>query len=68
MTFQEETEERTMLDPHLVEDLHREALHQKWQAEEVVNASKKDLHYQDILYDGEGAQIKHSKHTQRKVK
>lgn len=47
----EETEEKTVLDPHLVEDLHREALHQKWQAEEVVNASKKDLHYQDILYD-----------------
>uniref|UniRef100_A0A0P4W227 CCDC174 alpha/beta GRSR domain-containing protein n=1 Tax=Scylla olivacea TaxID=85551 RepID=A0A0P4W227_SCYOL len=46
-----ETEEKTVLDPHLVEDLHREALHQKWQAEEEVNASKKDLHYQDILYD-----------------
>ncbi|XP_045123374.1 coiled-coil domain-containing protein 174-like isoform X1 [Portunus trituberculatus] len=46
-----ETEEKTVLDPLEVEDLHREALHQKWQAEEEANATKKDLHYQDILYD-----------------
>ena len=60
MIFFQETEEKTVLDPLIVEDLHRESLHQKWQAEEEVNASKKDLHYQDVLYDGEGTQTKYN--------
>lgn len=47
----EKTEEKTTLDPHLLEDLHRESQRQKWEAEEELNATKKNLHYQDVLYN-----------------
>ncbi|KAK7086355.1 hypothetical protein SK128_000264 [Halocaridina rubra] len=30
---------------------YREKLHQKWEREEAVNTFKKDLHYQDIMFD-----------------
>lgn len=48
---EKEAEEEAPLDPHSVEDLYREARRKKWEAEEELNASKKDLHYQDVLYD-----------------
>ena len=31
---------------------YREKLQVKWEREAEVNALKKDLHYQDVLYDG----------------
>lgn len=48
------------MDPHSVEDLYREARRQKWEAEEEVNATKKDLHYQDVLFDGEENRVNHN--------
>lgn len=52
-TQEQNEEEEGSMDPRQVEDLHREAMRKKWKVEEELNATKKDLHYQDVLYDGE---------------
>ncbi|CAL4124418.1 unnamed protein product, partial [Meganyctiphanes norvegica] len=33
------------------EDIARELQHQRWARQEAINATKKDIHYQDVLFD-----------------
>lgn len=33
------------------EDIARELQHQRWARQEVINATKKDIHYQDVIFD-----------------
>ena len=35
------------------EDLRREQQRQIWEKQELENAAKRDIHYQDVLFNGE---------------
>lgn len=44
--------ERKSCQDTLLEELHQDSLRKRWARQEAINATKKDIHYQDILFDG----------------